>query len=102
MNDDVYVRKDTLNETMKRIEAMMAASEARHREYAAKQDAQIAEIRGEVKELRAIVDGQGDPLAAYVQSFSARSSFWQGVLGAVIGFCAVAVACVQVYLALRG
>ena len=95
MNDDVYVRKDTFEETMKRIEAMMAASEARTA-------AQIAEIRGEVKELRAIVDGQGDTIAAYIETFTARSSFWQGVLGAVIGGCAIVVAAVQVYLALRG
>ena len=95
MNDDVYVRKDTFEETMKRIEAMMAASEARTA-------AQIAEIRGEVKELRAIVDGQGDTIAAYIETFAARYSFWQGVLGAVIGGCAIVVAAVQVYLALRG
>ena len=36
MSDDVFLRKDTFDETMKRIEAMMSASEARN-------SAQIAE-----------------------------------------------------------
>ncbi len=30
MSDDVFLRKDTFDETMKRIEAMMSASEARN------------------------------------------------------------------------
>ena len=92
-NDDAYLRKDTFDETMKRIEAMIAASEARHREYSTRQDARNA---------AQIIEGYGDTLAAYVQSFSARSSFWQGVLGVVVGGCAIVVAAVQVYLALRG
>lgn len=89
---DEYVRKDLYDEGIKRIEAMMAASEAqnraseaRHREYAAKQDAkydaQIAEIRGEVKQIReqveglsryltACVDSLDDTIAAYVDGLS--------------------------------
>lgn len=39
MSDDIFLHKDTFDETMKRIEAMMAAAEARSA-------AQIAEIRG--------------------------------------------------------
>ncbi len=50
MSEDVYVRKDVHDETMKRIEALMAASEARHERIA-------EEMRGEIKEINAKVDG---------------------------------------------
>ena len=50
MSEEVYVRKDVHDETMKRIEALMAASEARHERIA-------EEMRGEIKEINAKVDG---------------------------------------------
>lgn len=74
---DEYVRKDTLEEVMKRIEVMMAASEAR-------QNAQIAEIRGEVKELRAVIDGYSETAAAYIDSTDKRINDIQSTLNAFI------------------
>ena len=91
MSDDVFLRKDTFDETMKRIEAMMSASEARNA-------AQIAEIRGEVKELRAHVEGYGDTLTVTVEALNSRSARWANIIGAVMGFAAVVVAAVSVYV----
>ena len=91
MSDDVFLRKDTFDETMKRIEAMMSASEARNA-------AQIAEIRGEVKELKAVVEGYGDTLTVTVEALNSRSARWANSIGAVMGFAAVVVAAVSVYV----
>lgn len=91
MSDDVFLRKDTFDETMKRIEAMMSASEARNA-------AQIAEIRGEVKELKAVVEGYGDTLTVTVEALNSRSARWANIIGAVMGFSAVVVAAVSVYV----
>ena len=106
--DEVYVRKDVFEEIVKRIEAQNAASEARHLEYCARQDTQIAQMRAEIAEIRGDVkalaqqgDGLGDTIVAYVSGFSSRGSFWQWVLGAIIGLSAIIVAGVQVYLALK-
>ena len=86
-----FVRKDTFDETMKRIEAMMSASEARNA-------AQIAEIRGEVKELKAVVEGYGDTLTVTVEALNNRASRWANVIAAVMGFAAVVAAAVSVYV----
>lgn len=116
---DEYVRKDVYAESIRRMEEMMAASEARHErltaeirsEFKAFQSAvkaDIQEIRGEVKDIRGDVkalsqqvDGLGDTIVAYVSGFSSKGSFWQGVLGAIIGLSAIVVAGVQVYLAVK-
>ena len=87
-----YLRKDTFDETMKRIEAMMAASEARNA-------AQIAEIRGEVKELREHVTGLEDVVLLAVNQINDRQNRIQNLLGYMIAGAAVVVAAVQVFLA---
>ena len=117
--DEMYVRKDVFEEIMKRMEAQNAASEARYQSMVERQEhqiaefraeseafkqtmrAEIAEIRGDVKALTQQVDGLGDTIVAYVSGFSSRGSFWQWVLGAIIGLSAIIVAGVQVYLALK-
>ena len=112
MSDD-YVRKDLYDEGIKRIEAMMAASEARH--------------QAQIRELRAICEGLGDTIAAYADMTNKRidalenamnrriddlpkSGGWTekilsgalAVTGIAIGLAAVIIAGVQVYLALKG
>lgn len=112
MMDEVYVRKDTFDETMKRIEQMMIASEARHERITAEirgeskafqssVKADIAEIRGDVKALSRQVEGLEDTIVAYVSGFSSRGSCWQWLLGGIIGLSAIVVAGVQVYLAVK-
>ena len=103
---DEYVHKDFNDEGIKRIEAMMAASEARH--------------QAEIRELKAIAEGLGDTIAAYADMTNKRidalenamnkSSSWTekilsgalAVTGIAIGLAAVIIAGVQVYLALKG
>ena len=101
-----YVHKDTFDEALKRIELLVDANTNIMRKHQVVADAQhervLAEIRGEVQALREKIDGNGNVLAAYIQFFSAKSAFWQGVLGLVIGLSAIVVAAVQVFLAFRG
>ena len=92
------VSMDVFNETMKRIEAMMSASEARHSAIMHQQAEQIEQIRGEVKELRAVVEGYGDTLAVTVEALNSRASRWGIVIGAVLSFAAVVIAAVSVYV----
>ena len=81
---------DNFDEVLKRLEALNAASEARHQ-------AMIAEIRGEVKEIRATVEGCGDTLAAAVQGIIEKRNYFSGFLGMVIAGAAVIIAAVQAY-----
>ena len=92
MSDDVFLRKDTFDETMKRIEAMMSASEARN-------SAQIAEIRGEVKELRAHVEGLENVALVIADQLNNKSNKLSMLLGVVVAGSAVIVAAVQVFVA---
>ena len=93
-----YVSMDVFNETMKRIEAMMSASEARHSAIMHQQAEQIEQIRGEVKELRAIVEGYGDTLTVTVEALSSRSAKWANFFAGIMGFAAVVIAAVSVYV----
>lgn len=47
MSEDVYVRNEVFNETMKRIEAMMAASEARTKALIADNNARLEVYRAD-------------------------------------------------------
>ncbi|MBQ2617193.1 MAG: hypothetical protein IJF90_10060 [Synergistaceae bacterium] len=87
-----FVRKDTFEEVMKRIEVMMAASEARNA-------AQIAEIRGEVKELRAHVEGLENVVLVIADQLNNKSNKLSTLLGVVVAGAAVIVAAVQVFVA---
>lgn len=98
MMDDTYVRKDIFDEIMKRIEAQNAASEARHLEYCARQDAQIAEIRGEVRELSAKVDGNNarlDDMNAKLDRMIASSALRWTIFGLCVTLGSVAIAIIQ-------
>ena len=101
MSDD-YVRKDLYDEGIKRIEAMMAASEARH--------------QAELRELKAITEGLGDTVAAYADmtnrriddlidrdnAMNRRFDRFINYIGIVITLCGAIVAGVQLYLAFKG
>ena len=87
-----FVRKDTFEEVMKRIEVMMAASEARNA-------AHIAEIRGEVKELRANVEGLENVVLVIADQLNNKSNKLSTLLGVVVAGAAVIVAAVQVFVA---
>ena len=111
MSEDIYLRKDTFDETMKRIEAMMSASEARHTAIMHQQNAQIEQIRGEVKELRAEIRGEVKELREHVtgleevvllvaNQINNRQNKLQNLLGYMIAGAAVVVAAVQVFLAI--
>lgn len=99
MNEE-FLRKDTFNETMKRIEAMMAASEARHREYCAIQDTKIEEIRGEVKEIRQQVSGLENLLLVVTEQLNSKQNKTLNFMTSLIAGAAVVVAAVQVFIAL--
>ncbi len=94
---------------MREIRALMAASEAKHNEIAARQNAQIAEIRGEIKEIRRQTEGFADAFGIAINNINHRldgREKWQmlifSVMGLAITLAAVVVAGVQVYLALKG
>ncbi|MBQ7154828.1 MAG: hypothetical protein IJR85_04665 [Synergistaceae bacterium] len=99
--DEVYVRKDMFNEIMKRMETKMEASEARTQSQLSQMRVEIAEIRGDVKALSRQAEGLADTIVAYVSGFSSRGTFWQFLLGGIIGLSAIIVAGVQVYLAVK-
>lgn len=79
------LRKDTFDETMKRIEAMMAASEART-------EKQIAEIRQQVS-------GMENLLLVVVDQLNSKQNKAMGLLACVIATAAVIIAAVQVFIA---
>lgn len=104
MCEDVYLRKDTFDETMKRIEAMMSASEARNAAQIAEIRGEVkelcAEIRGEVKELREHVAGLEEVVLLVANQLNNNQSKLQNLLGYMIAGAAVVVAAVQVFLAI--
>lgn len=101
MSDD-YVRKDLYDEGIKRIEALMAASEARH--------------QAELRELRAISDGLADTVAAYADmtnrriddlierdtAIHRRFDRFMNFMMLIAGIAGAIVAGVQLYLAFKG
>ena len=101
---DEFVRKDVFEEVIKRMEALNAASEARAA-------AQIAEIRSEVKEYKAQAEvyraesrRESESLASDIRGIKDRLDdmrSWMGVMGFGMTFAAIAIAAVQVWLALR-
>ena len=94
-----YVSMDVFNETMKRIEAMMSASEARHSAIMHQQAEQIEQIRGEVKELREHVSGLENILLVVVDQLNNKTNRVLTVLGYALAGSAVVIAAVQVFVA---
>lgn len=90
------------DEGIKRIEAMIAAGEARH--------------QAEIRELRAISEGLGDTVAAYADmtnrriddlierdnAMNRRIDRFMNYIGLVITMCGVIVAAAQLYIVLKG
>ena len=104
-----YVRKDTLEATMREIRALMSESEARHRAEIAEIRGEIAEIRGEVKAINAKTEGFADTFTIAIGDITERLSSRERVLGCVftlmglsVTLSAIIVAGLQVYLAVRG
>ena len=97
--DEVYVRKDVFDVTLKRIEQMMAASEARHNAMAERQERQIAQIRGEVAALHEHVSGLENLTLMLSDQLNSKRNTGLVILGYIVSVSAVIVAAVQVFLA---
>ena len=100
--EDKYVQKETFDEVIRRMEAMNSASEARTAALIADNNARLevyrADSRREAESLASDIRAIKDMLSL----MNSRSAVWQGLLGFVFGLCAVIIAGVQVYLAVKG
>ena len=89
------VRKDLYDEGIKRIEAMMAASEARHREYTNRLYADFTRTADKMADaINSIRDKQNE--------YERRHDRFINYIGIVVTVCGVIVAAAQLYLAFKG
>lgn len=94
MSDD-YVRKDLYDEGIKRIEAMMAASEARHRRYT---ERVLAKFERDTEYLAGHIADIKEKQAEYER----RHDRFINYIGIVVTLCGAVVAIAQLYIALKG
>lgn len=103
---DEYVRKDLYDEGIKRIEAMMAASEAKHRQYT---DRVIAKFERDTDRILARFERDTDSMADAINAVRDKQDAYERKHDRFINYmsilataCGVIVALAQLYLAFKG
>lgn len=106
--DKEYVRKEVYDANMGRIEALMAASEARHERIAAEIRAENEKARGDIKALDAKIEGFADTFTVAINATNTRLDDLKDSISRTlsrqswaIAMAGFILACVQLYIAFR-
>ena len=97
--EEVYVRKDTFEETMKRIEAMMAESDSKRQASEARMFREVERVLARHEHDADVIGIALDSMKEQISSLNSRLNWFMTVAGGLIGLMTLAVTFAQFYIA---